>query len=333
MLNTANHSVDTWQVESEQQAFESINTGFNTVFKVDQLSVGLVVPIENYSASEVPTMEQHVERVILAEQLGFAAVWVRDVPFNVPSFGDAGQIYDPFVYLGLLAGQTSRIALGTGSIVLPLRHPAHVAKAAASSDVLSNGRLILGIASGDRAEEYPAMNMSYSDRGERFREGVRYIRDMAKRSADFSGHYGHSGGYIDMLPKPTASKVPLLITGASQQSARWIAEHGDGWMVYPRDASTQGHAIENWRKILSELKQPLKPIMQPLYIDLMADPNAKPQPIHLGLRLGVRQLKQYLHNLQQAGVNHVALNLRFNHADIETTLRSIADEVLPYFNE
>ena len=80
----------------------------------------------------------------------FPPFWLRDVPFNVPSFGDAGQVFDPFVYLGYLAAGTKDIALGVSSIILPLRHPAHVAKAAASADQLSDGRLILGVASGDR---------------------------------------------------------------------------------------------------------------------------------------------------------------------------------------
>ena len=124
--------------------FQSINRGYNNVFRPNRLTLGLVVPIENYPKSPVPEMQRHIERVQLAEALGFSAIWLRDVPFNVPSFGDAGQTYDPFVYLGLLAGQTERLALGVASIILPLRHPAHVAKAAASIDVLSGGRLIFG---------------------------------------------------------------------------------------------------------------------------------------------------------------------------------------------
>lgn len=135
---------------NDDLAFGTINRGFNSVFRPNRLSLGLVVPVEAYGNAPVPTMERHVERVQLAEDLGFSAVWVRDVPFNVPSFGDAGQVFDPFVYLGLLAGKTREIALGVASIILPLRHPAHVAKAAASIDVLSDGRLILGVASGDR---------------------------------------------------------------------------------------------------------------------------------------------------------------------------------------
>ena len=127
---------------TEATTFRRINRGYNSVFRPGKLSVGLVAPLVSYTKSPVPNMTRHLERIQLAEALGFSAVWLRDVPFNVPSFGDAGQIFDPFVYLGLLAGATERIALGVASIVLPLRHPAHVAKAAASADVLSNGRLV-----------------------------------------------------------------------------------------------------------------------------------------------------------------------------------------------
>ena len=95
--------------------FQSINRGYDQVFQSGRLSLGLVVPLENYSKSSVPDMTRHVERVRLAEELGFAAIWLRDVPFDVPSFGDAGQTYDPFVYLGHLAAATERIALVTGA--------------------------------------------------------------------------------------------------------------------------------------------------------------------------------------------------------------------------
>ncbi len=161
MLKQASNAV--YQTVNNELGFQSINRGYNSVFRPNHLSLGLVVPLEIYSQGPAPTMTRHLERVQLAEQLGFAAVWLRDVPFNVPSFGDAGQMYDPFVYLGLLASCTKRIALGTASIVLPLRHSAHVAKAAASVDGLSGGRLILGVASGDRPEEYPALNRPFAD--------------------------------------------------------------------------------------------------------------------------------------------------------------------------
>lgn len=314
-----------------QSSFQSINPGYDSVFQPNRLSVGLVIPLETYDQSPVPAMEHHIEHVQLAETLGFAAVWLRDVPFNVPSFGDAGQLYDPFVYLGFLAAQTHKIALGISSVVLPLRHPAHVAKAIASADQLSGGRMIVGVASGDRPEEYPALNLTFDDRGERFRESYTYIRKMWEDQPVFKNRYGSPSGGMDMLPKPTAGRLPLLITGASQQAPDWIAQNGDGWMLYPRSFAQQAEIIRSWRERTLESGRQMQPAMQPLYIDLAEDPDEAPQPIHLGFRSGVKYLLGYLKSLEEIGINHVALNLRFNQADIETTLRRLADDVLPGF--
>ena len=311
--------------------FESINRGYDAVFRPGRLSLGLVVPLESYARGPVPTMADHVARVQLAEELGFSAVWLRDVPFNVPSFGDAGQTYDPFVYLGYLAACTERIALGVASIVLPLRHPAHVAKAGASVDQLSGGRLIMGVASGDRPDEYPAMNLSFSDRGERFRASFEYIQRMAGRTPTFDNTYGNVGGGLDMLPKPASGRLPLLITGRSQQDPEWIAQNGDGWMVYPRETAVQEKVVRDWRARTEASGRQPKPALQPLYIDLLEDPHTRPQPIHLGLRLGAHHLRTYLRRLRAIGVNHVALNLRFNQAATEYTLKRLAAEVLPDF--
>ena len=314
-------------------AFPALNRAYNTVFRPNRLTVGLVVPLERYATGPVPTMIRQAERVELAERLGFSAIWLRDVPFNVPSFGDAGQVYDPFVYLGLLAARTERIALGVASIVLPLRHPAHVAKAAASVDALSGGRLILGVASGDRPEEYPALNVPFDERGPRFRASFEYIRRACEDAPAFENLYGSPGGGLDILPKPTSGKLPLLITGGSRQDPDWIARNGDGWMTYPRHPAAQAQALQDWRARLYAVGATAKPVMQPLYIDLTEDPETPPHPIHLGFRLGTRHLRGYLNAMAQIGVHHVALNLRFNQADIETTLARLAEDILPHFSD
>ena len=316
----------------DSPSFAPINRGYNAVFRPGKLSLGLVVPIEANRNNPVPTMTQHLERVQLAESLGFAAVWLRDVPFNVPSFGDAGQLFDPFVYLGLLAGQTKHIALGVASVVLPLRHPAHVAKAAASADVLSDGRLILGVASGDRPDEYPALNLPFENRGARFRESFEYIRRMSESAPEFDNAYGQPGRGMDMLPKPTGGKLPLLITGGSQQAPEWAAANGDGWMLYPRPPAAQAQLIRNWNDRVADAGRPPQPVMQSLYVDLLDDPDAAPRPIHLGFQTGVRFLLEHLQALEAVGLNHVALNLRFNQANIEPTLHQLTDSVLPPYH-
>lgn len=317
---------------TQQTTFTPINRGYNSVFRPKKLNLGLVIPLETYPQSPVPNMEGQIERIQFAETLGFSAVWLRDVPFNVPSFGDAGQVHDPFVYLGLLAGMTKNIALGVASIVLPLRHPAQVAKAAASVDILSGGRLILGVASGDRPEEYPALNQSFTNRGKAFRSSFEYIRLMSEDKPEFENHFGSPGGGMDMLPKPTSGKLPLLITGGSQQTPEWLAQNGDGWMVYPRHQVLQEKMIRDWRANLEFYKRADQPVMEPLYIDFVNRPNAPLRTIHLGFQLGVNGLIQYLKERQHIGVNHVALNLRFNQAGIEETIEILAKEVLPMFS-
>ncbi|MEM6480421.1 MAG: LLM class oxidoreductase [Pseudomonadota bacterium] len=318
-------------LDTRIQGFPKINRAYNSTFRPDRLSVGLVVPVEAYPDRAVPTMVAHIERAQLAERLGFSALWLRDVPFNVPSFGDAGQIYDPFVYLGALATATQDIALGVASVILPLRHPAHVAKAAATADQLSGGRLLLGVASGDRPEEYPALNMDYPNRGERFRESLAYIRSMAEDYPRVQTAQGNLSGDVDMLPKPFGGRLPLLITGGSQQSPDWVAQNGDGWMTYPRDPLSQGRIVDDYRRRIADVGGQDKPVMQSLYIDLADDPNAPPKPIHLGFSAGAHFLRNYLLEVQDLGINHVALNLRFNNAPVEDTMARFADELLPAF--
>ncbi|MBB6430331.1 LLM class oxidoreductase [Algisphaera agarilytica] len=313
--------------------FPSLNRGYNSVFRAGKLSLGLVVPVTEYTQSRVPDMHDQARRIKLAETLGFSAVWLRDVPFDVPSFGDAGQLYDPFVYLGLLAGQTEKIALGVASIILPLRHPAHVAKAAASVDALSGGRLILGVASGDRPDEYPALNIPYDSRGQRFRESFEYIRTMSETAPPFDNDFGSSLGGIDMLPKPTAGSIPMLVTGGSQQNPDWVAQHGDGWMTYPRNLDAQAHVIQDWQQRVEAAGRAPQPVLQTVYIDLAENPDTPPQPIHLGMRLGMNHLLDYVKSLEAIGVNHLALNLRFNQADIDQTLHRLADDLLPHFHD
>ncbi|MEO1537949.1 MAG: LLM class oxidoreductase [Pseudomonadota bacterium] len=319
-------------LDDNKQKFPELNRAYGDTFQPGKLTLGLVVPIEAHGKMPVPSLERHIERAQLADALGFSALWLRDVPFNVPTFGDAGQTFDPFVYLGMLSGSTQRIALGVASIILPLRHPAHVAKASASADVLSGGRLLLGVASGDRPEEYPAMGMEFPGRGERFRDSVAYIRAMAEAYPTATTAQGTLDGNADMLPKPTAGRLPLLITGGSQQASDWVAKYGDGWITYPRDAALQGRVVADYRRRIADAGGQNKPVTQSLYIDLQQEPDASPRPIHLGFSSGAAFLHRYLAEVRELGINHVALNLRFNGADVEDTMKRLADELLPEFS-
>jgi luciferase-type oxidoreductase len=305
--------------------------GFRTMFAEGRLTLGLFVPIEAYRGS-IPTMRNHLALARRTEDLGFAALWVRDVPLHDPSFGDVGQIFDPWVYLGMLAAHTRTIALATGSIVLPVRHPLHVAKAAASVDQLTSGRLVLGVASGDRPVEFPAFGLDAEARGERFRDSLALLRMvLEERFPDIDSPLG-SLHDVDLLPKPVTGKLPMLVTGSSRQSMEWIAAQSDGWITYPRPLAAQSEAIAKWRQVTAAVTPGrYKPFAQSLYIDLANDPHTVPTPIHLGFRLGQTALIDFLRQLEARGVNHVALNLKYGQRTADEVLEELGAAVVPLF--
>ena len=124
----------------------------------------------------------------------------------------------------------------------------------------------------------------------------------------------------------------ILITGGSQQSPDWVARNGDGWMTYPRDAATQGRVVAAYRQQVADAGLPDKPVIQSLYVDLVAQADTPPRSIRLGFQSGTDHLRRYLMQIRDLGINHVALNLRFNGADIEETIYRLAEDMLPDFH-
>ena len=112
----------------------------------------------------------------------------------------------------------------------------------------------------------------------------------------------------------------------------WIAEHGQGWLTYPRNPEQQRAVITRWRSAGEAAGMPDRPVIQSLYVDVLPESSAPARPIHLGFQSGTAYLIDYLHEVREAGVNHVALNLRLNRAPTEDTLQQIAQEVLPLFH-
>lgn len=265
------------------------------------------------------------------EQAGFAVLWCRDVPLYDPSFGDVGQIYDPWVWLGYIAAHTSTIALGTASIILPLRSPVDIAKSAASIDQLTQGRLVLGVASGDRPVEYSVYKKDYNQRDADFRSSIEFIANATNRATGWVNSSVMQSPNVDLIPKSYAGSIPLMVTGNSRQSVEWIAQHSAGWLMYPRAIHMQTSVLQQWRSALEKYKQPWKPFAQSLYVDLSDEPDAEATPIHLGFRLGRNELIKHLDTLQEIGVNHVLFNLKFSSRPIAEVIAELSEFVIPRF--
>ncbi len=280
------------------------NEGYRRLFDGDGLTVGAGFPLTGTNRS-TPDLPRELELARHAESLGFDGLWARDVPTFWPKFGDAGQTFDTWPWLSHVAAHTEGIALGTASVVLTLRHPIHVAKSAATVDRLSNGRLVLGVASGDRDPEYPAFGVDRTERGDLFRERFEAIRTLwTEEYPELEGEWGALDGRLEVVPEPTNGSIPLLPTGNARQSREWIADHGDGWLFYHLPERTLESYIETWRADAGG-----KPYVMAVRIELADEPGAEPEPLHLGYRAGTEWLQEYFTRLEGYGVDHVIVSL------------------------
>jgi len=303
--------------------------GFQRIFTRGELTVGIFFPLET-DLETLPAIEQQVSLAKEAEELGFAALWVRDIPLYNPSLRDSGKVYDPWVSLSYLAAHTQTIALATDNIIFPLRHPLHLAKAAASVDNISHNRLVLGITSGDRALEFPAFRVNFSSRGERFRQTFYDFQQVLRQEFPVIRSPLTNLEEADLFPKPLAQKIPLLVTGYSEQSLEWIAEHADGWLDTLSPVEQQQQMIQRWHYLTQRFTPGVfKPYGQFLSIDLLEEPTFPPTPIEFGYRLGSQYLLELLYQRREWGVNHVALHLQSSQRPVKAVLTEIGKDILP----
>jgi probable F420-dependent oxidoreductase len=171
-----------------------------------------------------------VEHVVVPA--GYSAQYPYSADGKMPGPEDS-PIPDPLIWLAYVAAATRTIRLATGILILPQRHPIYVAKEAATLDVLSKGRLILGIGIGWLHEEFAALDVPFDERVPRTEESCQALRSLWKPGADaFKGEY-YSWDAVESNPKPVQEGgVPIVVGGHVKGAARRAARVGDGF--FPR---------------------------------------------------------------------------------------------------
>jgi probable F420-dependent oxidoreductase len=179
-----------------------------------------------------------------AEQAGLADVWVQDHIAIPPddAEGSGGRYLDPLTALAWLAASTQRIGLGTGVLVLPYRPPLPTAKAVASVQELSGGRLRLGVGVGWMAPEFRALGVPREERGRRTDETLAFLR------ACFASDRVEANGQAFLfLPRPPAP--PIYVGGAGEPALRRAVAYGDGWMPMTGDPAKLAPALARLREL------------------------------------------------------------------------------------
>jgi len=183
------------------------------------------MPEVKFGVSLWPLPLEQAERV---EELGFDSLWTSEhMLFYVP-------IFDTVTVLAAYAARTKRLLLGTAVMLLPLRHPTVTAKEVASLDIISNGRIILGVGvGGEFAREFVACGVPLNERGARTDEAIQVMRRLWNES-----HVNHEGRFFrledaTMEPKPVQRPgPPIWIAGRSEAAMRRAARLGDGYLPY-----------------------------------------------------------------------------------------------------
>jgi probable F420-dependent oxidoreductase len=167
-----------------------------------------------------------------AEQLGYDSVWVSDhvvtPEANVGNFGET--IFDPLVTLGVVAGATSRVRLGTTVLIVPYRNAVVTAKMVSSLDALSDGRVVLGIGAGWLPAESAILGVPFKERGAMTDEYLDAMRELwTSREPSFAGKYTQFSG-LRFEPKPVQKPHPPIWVGGHTPAAfRRAARIGAAW--------------------------------------------------------------------------------------------------------
>ncbi len=196
-----------------------------------------------------------LELAAYAESLGFDGLWIGEhIAFHIPTF-------DAITAMAAVAARTTRIGIGIAAMLLPLRPAAAVAKAIATLDVISNGRVRLGVGvGGEFPKEFEAVGVPLQTRGGRTDEAIAVLRALwAPGAATYHGRFVQFEDVL-MEPKPVqAGGPPILVGGRSAHAIRRAARLGDGYMPYlytPDQYADACRQLTEGRLWLDAIQQP-----------------------------------------------------------------------------
>ena len=204
------------------------------------------IAMRNFTAfPQLPDAQELVEYGVRMEALGFDSLWVWDHIFLgvEPHF----PIIDSLSLLTAVAARTKRIKLGTGVLILPLRNPLLLAKQLSSMDQLSQGRLLLGVASGWYKREFDSVGVPFEKRGKIMDENLAILTRLWTEDVVAGDYPPYQMKAAVMFPKPRQRpRPPILIGGYVDRVLKRAGVAGDGWLTY---FYTPQSFTKSWKKV------------------------------------------------------------------------------------
>ena len=221
------------------------------------MKFGVVFPMTEYPI-DVEAIKDFAQA---AEDLGYNHLMTYDHVLGVNPDRDGGwsgpysykdPFEEPLTLFSFLSGVTTTLEFITGIIILPQRQTALFAKQAATLDVLSQGRLRLGVALGWNKAEYIGLNKDFHNRGERFEEQIQVLRELwTKELVTFEGKW-HRIPDAGLNPLPIQQPIPLWFGGHADPVLKRVAKIADGWLPNYHTVDDASEALEKLEGYLSE---------------------------------------------------------------------------------
>lgn len=237
------------------------------------------------------------------EGLGYDYLLTYDLLTKTADSSPPVNDSEPFALLSYAAALTTKLELATGILVLPSRQTLLVAKQAAELDLLSGGRVRLGVSVGWNEPEYQAMGVDFNSRGERIEEQVTVLRELwTKPEVTFKGKYHHLEK-IGIHPLPVQQPIPIWFGGYANATFRRIAQMGDGWLAYNTPSKTAKTKVA-------------------LLHDYLKKAGRKPEDVGIGICIEVPDADKYFDTTGY--IKHIQdwRKLGATHCDIEIFLNA-----------
>lgn len=268
-----------------------------------------------------------VETAQAAEALGYAGVWANDTVVVSPGHAWAGHVIEPLITLASLVHLIPRLKLGTSVLVLPQRDIFLVAKQVAALDVLSEGRLILGIGVGWREDEFTFLKANFAHRHAMTDEAIEALRVLWRDPvASFHGRfYAFSDALL--FPKPAQASLPLWMAGNKLSAIRRAAQYGDAWVPFGIGLDDFQAGVASLRELTKERMCPMLAAEMYIHVDESDKPGGTASAHIVGTaEVIARTLEQY----QQAGLEYLICAFKADGIDdLLRQMRVFAEQIAP----
>jgi probable F420-dependent oxidoreductase len=301
------------------------------------MKITLAIPIDIDDKAEFQNTAAAVEVAKAAERSGADAVNLTDHPAPIAEWRHSGghDALDPFAGLAFVAAATTKVRLHTNLIVLPYRNPFLVAKSAATVDVLSNGRLIMGVGVGYMRGEYEALGVDFESRGAAVDEALTTMRAAwGEGPATVEGRRFRAAD-IYARPRPVQQPGPVIWSGGnSDRAIRRAAEQCDGWSPFFAEARLSKRAGTDEMTTLEELKAKIGKLRE--HLDRTG--RTRPFDICIGPKGGLKdhsafEVDRYVNEagkLADLGVNWMGANAAHpNRKAWMENLQWLSEELFP----